>query len=93
MSSNFKAFGGSQLLLEAHSKYARHSETFEQADWENAIWEWKNECGNSFQLLKQRLSESPVLSMYDPDIPLKIDCDASKYGLGALLSHKYPDGT
>ena len=44
----------------------------------NAIWEWKNECDDSFQVLKQRLSESPVLSMYDPDIPLKVDCDASK---------------
>ena len=31
--------------------------------------------------------------MYDPDIPLKVNCDASKQGLGAVLSHKYPDGT
>ena len=59
----------------------------------NAIWEWKNECDNSFQVLKQRLSESPVLSMYDPDIPLKVDCNASKYGLRAALSRKYSDGT
>ena len=59
----------------------------------NAIWEWKNECDNSFRILKQRLSESPVLSMYNPDLPLKVDCDASKYGLGAVLSHKYADGT
>ena len=59
----------------------------------NAIWEWKNECDNSFQVLKECLSESPILSMYDPNIPLKVDCDDSKYGLGAVLSHKYPDGT
>ena len=59
----------------------------------NEIWEWKNECDNSFQLLKQILSESPVLSMYDPDIPWKVDCDASKYVLGAVLSHKYAGGT
>ena len=49
----------------------------------NAIWKWKNECDNSFQVLKQLLSESPVLSLYDPVIPLKVDCDASKYALWA----------
>ena len=59
----------------------------------NAIWIWKNECDNSFRVLKQRLSESPVLSMYDPDLRLKVDCDASKYDFGAVLSHKYPGGT
>ena len=31
--------------------------------------------------------------MYDPGLPLKVDCDASKYGLGVVLSHKYPDRT
>ena len=59
----------------------------------NAIWEWKNECDNLFRVLKQRLSESPILSMCDPNLLLKVDCDASKYGLGTVLSHKYPDGT
>ena len=59
----------------------------------NGIWEWKNECDNSFRVLKQRLSESPVLSLYGTDLPLKVNCDASKYGLGAVLSHKYPDET
>ena len=31
--------------------------------------------------------------MYGSDLPLKVDCDVSKYGLGAVLSYKYPDGT
>ena len=39
------------------------------------------------------MSESPILNMYGSDLPLKVDCDASKYGLGAVLSYKYPDGT
>ena len=59
----------------------------------NAIWEWKNECDNSFRVLKQHSLESPVLSMYGPNLPLKVDCDASKYCLGTVLSRKYPDGT
>ena len=39
------------------------------------------------------MAETPVLKMYDPYLPLKVDCNASKYGLGAVLSHKYPDET
>ena len=31
--------------------------------------------------------------MCNPDLTLKVDCDAWKYGLGAVLSHKYPDRT
>ena len=31
--------------------------------------------------------------MYDPGLPLKVNCDASKYGLGVVLSHKYPHKT
>ena len=40
----------------------------------NAIWEWKTECDNSFRVLKQRLSKSPVPSMHDPDLPLVKAC-------------------
>ena len=29
--------------------------------------------------------------MYDKNLPLKVDCDASQYGLGAVLSHVYTD--
>lgn len=27
-----------------------------------------------------------LLVYYDPDVPLKLDCDASEYGVGAMLS-------
>ena len=29
---------------------------------------------------------------YDPKLPLILECDASPYGVGAELSHQFPDG-
>ena len=37
------------------------------------------------------LLTAPVLTIFDQNLPLKLDCDASQYGLGAVLSHVYPD--
>ena len=33
-----------------------------------------------------------MLVHYDPKLPLRLACDASAYGLGAVLSHVMPDG-
>ena len=46
-----------------------------------------------FQQLKEKLASTEVLVHYDPDLPLKLDCDASSYGLGAVLSHMFSDGS
>ena len=55
--------------------------------------EWK--CTETEQLsseiLTQVLLTAPVLTSYDQNLPLKLDCDASQYGLGAVLSSVYPD--
>ena len=34
-----------------------------------------------------------VLSIFDQNLPLKLDCNASQYDLGAVLSHVYPDSS
>ena len=33
-----------------------------------------------------------MLVHYDPSLPLKLDCDACSYGVGAVLSHVFSDG-
>ena len=38
------------------------------------------------------LSRAPVLAHYDPQLPLKLDTDASTHGMGAVISHVFPNG-
>ena len=45
----------------------------------------------TFQQSKYLLNSSNLLIHYDPENPMVIACDASPYGLGAVLSHIMPD--
>ena len=38
------------------------------------------------------LTTSRVLVHYNPDLPIKMAADASAYGIGAVVSHVFPDG-
>ena len=55
-------------------------------------WKWTQECAEAFGQAKQSLSSEPVLAHYNPQLPLRLAGDASCYGIGAVLSHQYPDG-
>lgn len=56
-------------------------------------WKWTESCEQAFQEVKRQLTEAPVLVHYDPRLPLVLAADASAYGVGAVLSHRQPDGT
>ena len=55
-------------------------------------FEWTNECQNSFDELKKRFTEEPVLMMADQTRPFQIECDASKYASGAVLTQLDSNG-
>lgn len=50
-------------------------------------WHWSRKCDEAFATCKKMLSDKSVLQLYDVKKPLQITCDASEYGLGAVLSH------
>ena len=47
----------------------------------------------AFQVSKQLLITSEVLVHYDPNLELVLSYEAAPYGVGAVLSHRKPDGT
>ena len=52
----------------------------------NVPWEWKNRHKDAFKKLKKLVKESTVLAHYDENKPLLLSCDASPYGVGAVLA-------
>ena len=49
-------------------------------------WEWGWRQSRAFETAKEMLTSATLLVHYDPPQPLIIACDASHYGLGAVLS-------
>ena len=55
-------------------------------------WRWSTEQKLSFNQVKDLLRSERVLTHFDDSLPLVLECDASPYGLGAVLSHRMPNG-
>lgn len=55
-------------------------------------WEWSRKCDEAFQKAKEQLSSKSVLTHYNPRLPVILACDASPYGVGAVISHRLPNG-
>ena len=56
-------------------------------------WRWLSEQEQAFQASKELLMSSKLLVHFNPQLPLLLVCDASAYGIGAMLAHNMPDGS
>lgn len=55
-------------------------------------WKWIANCQEAFQKAKKVLTASEVLTHFNPSLPIQLACDASPYGVGAVISHIMPGG-
>ena len=56
-------------------------------------WRWGPREKRAFRRVKKLLLSNRVLTHFSEELPLLLECAASPYGLGAVLSHEFPDGT
>ena len=56
-------------------------------------WRWADEEKKAFQVSKELLTSSALLVHFNPVLDLILMCDASSYGVGAVLAHQMPDGS
>lgn len=56
-------------------------------------FKWSEQCERSFRLIKEIMTSDQVLVPFDTTKPVVLATDASPFGVSAILSHRFPDGT
>ena len=55
-------------------------------------WVWEGPQQTAFETAKERLTSAGVLAHFDHEQRIILSCDASPYGIGAVIAHQTPDG-
>lgn len=55
---------------------------------QNHPWEWQQKQREAFLTLKEKLTERPILALYNTEYITELHCDASRVGLGGILFQK-----
>jgi hypothetical protein len=58
----------------------------------DAPWVWGNDEQNTFDTLKHRITEEPILRQPQMDKQFELEVDASGYAIGAVLMQRQEDG-
>ena len=59
----------------------------------DTTWDWSDACQSAFTKVKTLLSSNLLLTHYDPSMDIVVVSDASNYGVGAVISHVFPDSS
>ncbi|KFD49840.1 hypothetical protein M513_09307 [Trichuris suis] len=58
----------------------------------NTKWKWTQEHERAFKKIKLLLSDESLLVKFNETLPITLTCDASQYGIGAVLAHDMGKG-
>lgn len=54
----------------------------------NTTWTWDAAKNEAFEQIKRRISSDNILVHFDPSKQIILSCDASSYGIRAILQHR-----
>ncbi|KAL7846430.1 hypothetical protein SRHO_G00214100 [Serrasalmus rhombeus] len=60
---------------------------------EPTTFKWTDKAQQSFQKIKELITRSSALALFDPALPTIVSTDASDYSIGGVLSQLHPDNT
>ena len=75
-----------QQFIEDYSKLTRPLTDLTK---QSEKFSWSDECGHAFEELTQHFTSALILRHYDPELPCIIECDASDFAIGAVLSQEF----
>ncbi|XP_044592420.1 uncharacterized protein K02A2.6-like isoform X2 [Cotesia glomerata] len=86
--SELRAFLG---MVNYYSKFIRNYSSIVEPLYKllrkDHAWSWSSTQQVAFDEVKACLCSQQVLMHYNPELPIKVTCDASPYGLGAVIAH------
>lgn len=69
--------------------FSKISRPLSKLTCKNINFEWTEEAEEAFNKLKSNLVSAPILKCPDFNLPFSIQCDASAYAIGAVLTQSY----
>ena len=82
-----------ELLWEVSKRSVKYASTLVCFITEKCKMKWHQDQKDAFTMVKQELTSPKLLIHYDPKRKLLFSCDASPYGIGAVISHVMDDGS
>lgn len=73
-------------------KFAERTTNMRRLTRSKVKFEWSQECQWEFEDIQMALTSKPIIAFPDWERPFVLSTDASKKGLGAVLSQRFPEG-